>query len=71
MTTDINQVIEDLKPIVAEIEKSPATTKGRYDRYMIILSKFPPTKRRVFAAILIKAGANEYGVTSALSLLNI
>lgn len=67
MQKDIAVIIEELKPVVAEIEKTPETCKGRYDKYMYILNKFPG-KEKYMAAILVMAGANEYGVAWALKL---
>lgn len=64
----INQVIATLKPIVSKIEARPALTANHYGDYMAVLGQAPAAQRTHLAACLIKAGANEQGVTDALRL---
>ena len=64
----VDDVVNELRAIVREIEALPATTENHYDKYMSILSKYPMPVRRTVAMLLIKAGANENGVTWAYKL---
>lgn len=62
----------ELKRLVSEIETSPATTKGHYDRYTNILIGFNrhgTVMVCLVADALKKAGANEFGVDSAVRII--
>lgn len=65
----LTKIVEDIKPIVAKIEKLPPTTRNHYGDYMAVLSQTEePRIRKRLAAILVIAGANEQGVADALKL---
>jgi hypothetical protein len=66
----IDKAVQEMKPLVESLEAMPATTKDHYGNYMRLLSDIPKERRKVFAMILIKAGANYNGVAWALRLLN-
>lgn len=70
LQTIINDLAEQLRPGIAEIEKSPAITRGHYDVYMGIISKHAADagQAKVLSAAMIKAGANAQGVTDAQRL---
>lgn len=62
-------IVEELKPIVKKIEASIPTTRDHYGSYMQVLSEAPDlSTKKLMAAALIKAGANEGGVAWALKL---
>lgn len=61
-----------LKPVVEEIEKSPAICKDRYDQYMTVLSNLSGgsmNKKALISLALVKAGANKAGVEAAAKLV--
>ena len=61
----------DLAPEVKKIEASPKTTQNHYGRYGALLSMFSNGNKNsanIIALALIKAGANEQGVKSALQV---
>jgi hypothetical protein len=62
------QATEFVKPIVQRIEAGPELTMNRYGEYLTVLCQTPQAQRKLMAAVLIKAGANEKGVASALKL---
>lgn len=64
----VEKIVTILKPLVAKVEASPASTKNHYGDYMAMIGQAPVEQRKVFAACLIKAGANETGVADALRL---
>lgn len=64
----IADLVVELKPEVAKIEASPATTKAHYGRYMTLLSGLTGYKREVMALALIEAGANTEGIAWAFKL---
>ena len=64
----ISDLAGDLKPEVDKIEASPKTTKDHYGRYGAILTTVSGGNRNIIALALIKAGANENGVKSALAV---
>ena len=66
----LQEVVVEMKPVVANIEKSPLTTKDHYGDYMAFLSKVPKEQIKTFGMVLIKAGANPSGVGWAIKLLN-
>lgn len=62
----------DVIKIVEDIERKPQTTKGHYGDYMSFLAPFRERSKTtciIMGEALIKAGANAYGVQSALNLL--
>ncbi len=63
---ELQKIIDELAPIVAQIEAQPETSKGHYTDYMRVLNCTP--RPELLARVLILAGANRFGVTSALSL---
>lgn len=68
----IDDLANDFKPIVADIEKGIKTTQNNYGRYMSVLSQLGKGNRdhtNLFALALIKAGANRQGVGSAIKIL--
>ena len=70
----INDLANDLVSTVKSIETSVKTTKNHYGQYLAILSMYREKSLStvmIIAKALIKAGANEEGVHSALSLLGI
>jgi hypothetical protein len=75
MTTDpkilavINDVAEDLRDLVTDIEAGIETTQDHYGDYLGILTTMGQGDagfRKVIAVALLKAGANHDGVQSAL-----
>ena len=71
LTALIDDLAGDLKELVTEIEASPKTTQNHYGRYMSVIAESAQGDRaagRVIAMALIKAGANQPGVSSAFSL---
>jgi hypothetical protein len=64
----VASLVPDLKPEVARIESSLATTKGHYGDYGGLLTTIAPSKRKaqIVALALIRAGADKQGVASAL-----
>ena len=64
----IDSLVPDLKPVVAGIEASVATTQNHYGRYGALLTSIAPSKSKagIVALALVKAGANRQGVASAL-----
>lgn len=65
----IDEAVEAAKPIVFKIESRPPSTKDYYAEYMGVLARVDDKRaRQRLAAILIKAGANQNGVLTALSL---
>ena len=67
----IDDLANDLEPIVAVIEAGPKTTQNHYGRYMSVIAGTAHGDRatgRVIAMALIKAGANQAGVNSAFGL---
>jgi hypothetical protein len=67
----INDLAGDFTETVKEIEASPATTKGHYDRYGALLRQLSKGKKShatLFSLALIRAGANPSGVKYGLEL---
>jgi len=66
----VDKIVEELRPLVQEIENGPETTRYHYRDYMNILAKYPEEKdqRYTMAVLLIKAGANPEGVEWAARL---
>ena len=70
-------MIQSLKPemttIVERIESKPATTQAHYGDYLAAFSQLVPDSDRNTLAIvgyaMVNAGANEYGVKSALRII--
>lgn len=73
MDAELNRLAELFKPVVDAIEAMPETTKGHYGDYMAAIDKIaakqPNAPRTIYIAIgvaLQRAGANKFGVQSAL-----
>ena len=67
----ITSLADDLRPQVQKIESSFPTTKGHYGAYMHLISTLSngnPGAAGVVVHALIVAGANEFGVKSALKI---
>jgi hypothetical protein len=67
----VADLVPDLQPLVAEIEKSLPTTRNHYGRYMSLigsLSKGSIAMGKVISLALVKAGANAQGVQDAFKL---
>ncbi len=67
----ITGIANDLKPSVARIEKSLATTQNHYGDYLNLLgtlSNGDKTTGKVIVAALLEAGANHGGVASAYKI---
>lgn len=68
----IDDVANELRPIVVVIEASPQSTQFHYGRYLEILiatAKGDSTRGKAVALALMKAGANKLGVLSAYRIL--
>ncbi len=72
MTLDeiVNKIAEEIKPEIQKIEANKfPTTKWNYGTYLNLLGIFKEKReRQVYALALIKAGANRFGVESALKI---
>lgn len=76
--TDVQSLVAKLapflKPIVEAIEASPEVCQGHYDQYMAAVTRLATMAGRkddkvaqqAFGLLLIRAGANAYGVNWAL-----
>ena len=67
----INDLANDFKPVVREIESGIKTTQNNYGRYgglIAQLSKGDKGVANIIALALIKAGANSIGVNNGLKL---
>ena len=67
----INDLANDFKPVVREIESGIKTTQNNYGRYgglIAQLSKGDKGVANIIALALIKAGANSLGVNNGLKL---
>ena len=64
---ELEDLVKDFIPIVAKIEHGMEITKDHYGRYMQLLSGAESKNMLVY--ILIKAGANSYGVSWAYKLI--
>jgi hypothetical protein len=68
----IDSLTPEFKEVVNEIEKSPATCRNHYDKYMSViggLSKGSKTTAKIIGLALIQAGANSQGVNDALQFV--
>jgi hypothetical protein len=68
----INSMAEDMRPIVQQIEASPAITCDHYGDYLGaigVLSEGDPTLAKAVALAFVRAGANKAGVAAALRIL--
>jgi hypothetical protein len=72
----LNQLIyelsQDVAPEVQRIEASIETTQNHYGDYGALISQVSggkPAVAKIIAAALIKAGANQAGVTNGLNTL--
>ena len=67
----VQELSEDLKPTVVDIEKKFATTKDHYGNYASVISTLSKNKAEahIIAKALIRAGANRSGVSSALQVM--
>jgi hypothetical protein len=60
----------DIKKIVADIEGRIKTTKGHYGDYMSFLTNFKDrTSLYIMSQALLKAGADQEGISGALMIL--
>jgi len=67
----IDDLANDLRPIVKSIENCPMTTRGHYGRYMGIIGNVAKGNRQVGALVaqaLIDAGANVQGIKDAFRM---
>lgn len=66
----IEELANDLRPIVQKIENSTKTTQDHYGKYMELLSYLgdDPNHKRLMALALIDAGANLRGVHAAMNI---
>ena len=70
----IDHLVEAIRPLVAIIEAAPPTTKGHYGDYMATIERVtrrlaptPTTSAYLAVGIALeRAGANKFGVESAL-----
>ena len=64
----IDNLADELRKGVAEIETRTSTTRGHYGTYIGLLGQFADDlgQARILAKALIQAGANERGVNDAL-----
>ncbi len=67
----IIDIAQDLKPIVANIEKSPETTQHHYGDYMAAIGEYKSPHNKIIATALLVAGANIHGVKSACKIHHI
>lgn len=65
----INRIAEAIKPALDEIHKHPATTQNYYGDYMAMLGTVSPDKIKLLAIAMMEAGANPYGVESAVKIM--
>ena len=74
MRSAIADLTPDMKPIVKDIESGIKTTQDHYGNYMASLSRLVPDSNDrmlfVVSCAMIKAGANENGVNSALRIIS-
>ncbi len=69
MAAHISEHADGLRDIVANIEKSVATTQNHYGDYLSILTMTKNEKSRtIFAHALIEAGASKAGVGAAMRI---
>lgn len=61
-----------LKETVQEIESAPMQCKGHYDKYMLLIGECNKIKHstKLWALVLLRAGANPEGVHAAVKLLD-
>lgn len=64
----IKSIAEDIRPMLDNIHKRPATTQNYYGDYMRILS-YKPEHKKLMALSMIYAGANVYGIEAALKFI--
>lgn len=81
MTTEQKEVLDkivsdfandpDIKNTVKSIEDGIKTTQGNYGKYMSFLSQFCDNKTSlmVMSMALVKAGADAFGVASAMRII--
>ena len=66
----IKTIANIIRPLLEEIHNLPASTQNYYADYMNILSGTNDSnKRKLFALAMIEAGANVYGIESAMKLI--
>jgi hypothetical protein len=70
---ELQPMIDELAPVMAEVHALPETTQNHYGFYMTILSKYQDNRGMalVLGYALVKAGANRQGVGDALKVLGI
>ena len=67
----INDVAQEIAPVISKIEKQPKLTQNHYGRYAALLSKLAGNDKRLatlYAVAFIRAGANRSGVANALKI---
>lgn len=72
LNTLIDQLADDLRDSVKEIEKSIPSTQNNYGRYMALLGQLSGNNRKtasILAAAMIRAGANTQGVRDAMQFI--
>jgi len=71
LATFIQRQADVLRDTVKEIEASPEVCHNHYDRYMLLISECNKIKHstKLWAVVLIKAGANVPGVEAAVNIL--
>ena len=66
----VKQLAQIIKPAIDAIHEGNATTKNYYGDYMAILGQTNnAAKAKILALAMIEAGANVYGIESAMSIL--
>lgn len=66
----LKEMVELTRPVVAEIEARPETTRNHYGEYMSLFAGIDRMKDRALIAKVFKqAGANPQGVEDALNVL--
>jgi hypothetical protein len=71
----VDRLVPGFKPVVESIEGRWQFTKNHYGDYLELLSKFNESQgsqiAKIVAIALIRAGANKYGVRSALEIMGL
>ena len=69
--TFIARQADVLRSTVQEIEKSPEVCHNHYDQYMLLIQQCNEIKHstKLWAVVLIKAGANVPGVEAAVNII--
>jgi len=59
----------DVIALVQRIESGPELTQGHYGKYLALLSSGNKDSRAILSLALISAGANKFGVDSAMRII--